>query len=233
MGDGFDPIRPPRDSARPPAVGAGVDHVHHHTDDDRTDRGPRHDPGGADGPRRAGRDHACATPGSTPGAGRWNVRSTRTWRARRPPISCSTPRNTSRRSASSTRGCTRERRQAETAWLLARATAREEVRTTCHAHKRQLAARLNEALTLAATASVGKSSGSRTRSALIPGAGICPGSRGRSCRLRRPTQGSRSPTGSRMLARRVCWTKTLRACSKVAHRRPQLPIVGAAGLPIP
>jgi hypothetical protein len=48
---------------------------------------------------------------------------------------------------------TRERRQAETAWLLARATVREGVRTTCHARKRQLVARLSEALTLAATAS--------------------------------------------------------------------------------
>jgi hypothetical protein len=48
---------------------------------------------------------------------------------------------------------TRERRQAETAWLLARATAREEVRTTCLARKRQLVARLSEALTLAATVS--------------------------------------------------------------------------------
>ena len=36
---------------------------------------------------------------------------------------------------------------------MARSTAREEVRTTCHAHKRQLIARLNEGLTLAASAS--------------------------------------------------------------------------------
>jgi hypothetical protein len=48
---------------------------------------------------------------------------------------------------------TRERRLAETGWLLARASAREQVRTQCMAHKRALAERLNEALTLAASAS--------------------------------------------------------------------------------
>jgi ribosome recycling factor len=48
---------------------------------------------------------------------------------------------------------TRERRQAETSWLKARATAREEVRTACQTHKRQLVGRINDGLTAAATAS--------------------------------------------------------------------------------